>query len=639
MRTRRTFVFRLLALSIPFCFLAGLEGALRLFGFGGYPPLFRKIAELESSTLYETSRERAASYFGPLGRRISPMEPNVMHSPKSADTVRIIVLGESAARGYPQPRAFSAAEFLRRLLQAAWPDRKVEVLNFACTAIASYPVLDIAREALRAEPDVAILYIGNNEFYGAYGVASRPTWAAGPAFLRLHHVIGSLALVQAPARIRSRSPRTDGAQTLIEMMAGKSDITAGHPARDRARRTIEAHAQSLLELYRARGVPVIVCTSPSNERDLAPIGEDPAYPGEARMHWNRARALFEQGRTDDARAHVLAARDADPMPWRATSAINDALRRVARAHHAPLCDLVEEFQRASPDGLIGWELMDDHVHPTLTGQLRIARAWVAAFECLPPPLHIDADTRARLPDNTRLLEDAGDNIFERFGVAHGMRLLFDVPFFKRSNPDAAERFRVIGQSLIAQMPPFAQAAVREWQAIPTLSVGRRPLSGMVAMAYLQQNRLRDAIPLLRAARASSPAYTAWDIEYTFFELHAQREINGDLTEAARADARAAIERARILRDYGHTASGQTERFAGRLHQLLGEHEAAIPWLESAAHKLNGIDRVACDQALIAAYLQSGRTSDARAVAAARIPGSGTHRDIYEKWLREIDAAP
>jgi hypothetical protein len=58
-------------------------------------------------------------------------------------------VGESAAKGYPQPRNLSMQSFLEAMLQDAWPDRKVEVISLGTTAVASFPLVSMVREAVR----------------------------------------------------------------------------------------------------------------------------------------------------------------------------------------------------------------------------------------------------------------------------------------------------------------------------------------------------------------------------------------------------------------------------------------------------------------------------------------------------------
>ena len=99
---------------------------------------------------------------------------------KEADTVRIVVLGESAAMGDPLVQ-YSAPRLLDIMLNDAAGPVRFEVINAAMTAINSWIIADIATELERLAPDIVLLYIGNNEVVGPYGPGSvfgtgTPAW-------------------------------------------------------------------------------------------------------------------------------------------------------------------------------------------------------------------------------------------------------------------------------------------------------------------------------------------------------------------------------------------------------------------------------------------------------------------------------
>jgi hypothetical protein len=75
-----------------------------------------------------------------------------------------------------------------------------------------------------------------------------------------------------------------------------------------------------------RGVPVLVCTQPSNERDLAPIGQEKPGDTSARAQFQLAQSLHASNQFPEALAAFPKARDHEPMLWRAISAANDAIR-------------------------------------------------------------------------------------------------------------------------------------------------------------------------------------------------------------------------------------------------------------------------------------------------------------------------
>ena len=81
-------------------------------------------------------------------------QPASFASPRSkpTDTVRIFVLGESAAFGDPQP-AFGLPRMLQALLSRRYPAVRFEVVNAAMTGINSHVIVPIARDLARADGD------------------------------------------------------------------------------------------------------------------------------------------------------------------------------------------------------------------------------------------------------------------------------------------------------------------------------------------------------------------------------------------------------------------------------------------------------------------------------------------------------
>ena len=390
-------VFRLLAAALPFLILGAVEGGLRLAGRGGYPPFLREAGRLPTGeTLCLVEPAASKPYFFANPDRPGYAEQTNFRMPKPAGTVRIFLAGESAAKGYPQPRNLSMAAFLQEMLQAAWPGREVEVIALGTTAVASFPLVYQVRDALRFDPDLFIFYVGNNEFFGAYGTGSLD--AAGtfsPRVLRVLRALRGAALFQTLNEALRR--KSDDSQTLMEQMIGRAAIPADSPLRAAAARNLEENLVAMLAQTEAADVPAIVCTTASNEADLAPLGaEDAEAGGDARQAEARrllaegeallardpagaarlfqaateqaprqARARFLLGRARaaagdraGARAAFLAARDLDTLPWRPTSQTEEAIRSAARRGGAPLCDLAERFRR---DAENAWFVRVNHI--------------------------------------------------------------------------------------------------------------------------------------------------------------------------------------------------------------------------------------------------------------------------------------
>ncbi|MBU1694961.1 MAG: hypothetical protein KKC51_13490 [Verrucomicrobia bacterium] len=610
---------------------------LRLAGWGGYPAFLREAGRLPSGEMLCLVEPAASKpYFFANPNRPGYAEQTTFLMPKPAGTVRIFLVGESAAKGYPQPRNLSMASFLQEILNTAWTDRKAEVISLGTTAVASFPLVYLVRDALKFDPDLFIFYTGNNEFFGAYGTGSIN--AAGtlpPGALRVLRALRGLAIVQALGEWRYG--KTEEGLTLLEEMIGRASILADSPLRSAAARNLAAHLGAMLDQVKAAGVPAIVCTTAGNESGLAPLGsEEGSNPGHARNRFLQGRALAAADDRDGARKAFLEARDLDTLPWRPVSQTEVAIRAAARKKNVVLCDIAEIFRGESPDGATGWDLVDDHVHLSLRGQARAARAIVEAMTAWPGALRVDAEALASLPDDTALARRLGANVYDEYRVNHTLRVLFGVPFMKRSNPEALTRYDRACRKAEAQMSPGVLAAAREWQTMRPHAGGLRPITAMIGRVLLRENKPAEALPLYEIASRQVPEYTSWYLEYMYFSLACREKLAGGLSADERETAARAIAQGNFLLAHGDSKTGLTERYVGRLHQLRGEWAEAIPLLLAARPRMNAEDLVACDQALMLSYSKTGQIAEAFALADDGIRNSGRFAEIYRKLRAEIE---
>lgn len=626
--------FRLAALLLPVLLLFAVEGFFRLKGHGGYPPLLRRVGAVPGGELVLADQSGAIPWFFANSDRPGYNDQYTFVTPKPTNVFRVFMVGESAMKGYPQPRNLASSAFLKAMLQDAWPGRRVEVINLGTTAVASYPVLGMMTEALEYQPDLVIIHTGHNEFFGTYGVASVGRTGGAWWTLPLTRFVHSLATVQAWKTHRTGK----GAQldrTLMETMVGNDYVPMNSPLREAAARNLQINLTKMIRRCQERAVPVMVCTLPTNERDLAPVGraETDLAVGQtsAPEHFQRGRTLFAEGQNEAALREFIAARDADTMPWRAPSAAQQAVRDAARATGATLCDLESAFRTNSPGGCIGWELMDDHVHPTLRGQALMAEEFVRSMK------QLEAGAKARIAPWETYAERLGTNPYDSYGVAHSMRVLFEVPFMQSSNPEGLARFRRVCTAFEQQQDAEVLAAMKEWHTYRPHVGAKRPLSGMVARVFLRQGKLAEAEEYYGIARLAVPEFTSWHMEYTYFLLVTREKRHGQLTEADRAMAAAEIEQGQFLLRRGFSESGFAERHLGRLHQLRGEFAEAIPYLLASRAKLGGFDLVAADQALVVSYLRLGQFAQARQLATNGVKNSGEYAGLYQKMLDEIPA--
>ena len=388
------------------------EGALRLAG-AGYPTTFfiaRDGDTVETNERFAwrfMSRELARD---PLAFRMARHKP--------ANTVRIFILGESAAQGFPDA-AFGFGRLLETMLRARHPEKHVEVVNTALTAVNSHAVREIARECLRYEPDLFLVYCGNNEVVGPFGPGTVFQSGMPPmGLIRLQLWLSRLRAWQELSRLAARlSPGRDAARQWAGMeIFLKRRVASDDPRLERVYAHFAANVRAVIRAAGRRAVPVVLCTVPVNLEACAPFASehrrgltDPeerrwreAYAlgvnAESRAEWAEAARRYAEAaaldprfaEVDFRRARCLAAlgnsagsgkafsdaRDHDALRFRADSRLN-ALLRDAAQHGGPRVRLydAEADLATRHDGLF-----HEHVHPTFSGNYRLARGFLPHVE-------------------------------------------------------------------------------------------------------------------------------------------------------------------------------------------------------------------------------------------------------------------
>ena len=131
--------------AAPAVVLVVLELVLRLSGYGYHTHFF----EAHQDAGYLTTNPRFVwQFYSPQ----TATTPTALRFPavKVPGTRRIILLGESAAAGTPDP-AFGFSRVLEVMLRERYPSNRFEVINAAMRGINSHIILPIARECAAHE--------------------------------------------------------------------------------------------------------------------------------------------------------------------------------------------------------------------------------------------------------------------------------------------------------------------------------------------------------------------------------------------------------------------------------------------------------------------------------------------------------
>lgn len=313
--------------------------------------------------------------------------------------------------------AFGLPRMLETFLKLRYPSARFEVVNAAMTGINSHVVRDIARDCAKANGDLWVIYMGNNEVVGPFG--------AGTVFSRqtppLNFIRASLALktTRLGQLLDAGSQRLHSSSNVKSEWNGMAmfldhEVRADDPRMNRVYHHFQENLAEIIATGRRAGAGVVVSTIAVNLKDCAPFASAqlPTLDGSlkskwqtaydhairvenlgdpraelqalneaaqvddtvAKLHFRRGECAFRLGDKKNAQVEFKRARDLDALRFRCDGRMNEIIRATAASHQVALADPETVFTENSADGLPGNELFYDHVPPTWEGNWLLARA-------------------------------------------------------------------------------------------------------------------------------------------------------------------------------------------------------------------------------------------------------------------------
>jgi lysophospholipase L1-like esterase len=453
----KQWTFRIALVLFPLLTFLLLELVLRAFEYGGNLDLVVK-KEIGGKQYYSINRAVGKRYFAGSGF-VSP-EPasDIFEVNKSDTTIRIFCLGESTMAGFPYSMNATAPSFLRERLRDLFPHSKIEVVNLGLSAITSYIVLDFVRDLVSYKPDLFIVYLGHNEFYGVYGAGSSIRVPGGHWLTRLTVKLlrfrTYLLLRNIVASIRRAITNNDARQglTLMGVMVQEQYIPYGSELYETAKEVYKGNLESIISVAQSHRVPILFSELVSNVKDHPPFHSvfgDYTTP-EGRARWQllkaaadslftarrhaEARDLYQQctsldslnasgfyglglteyalGRFDHAKTLLKQAKDLDALRFRASEEFKQVLKDVCASTGVPLAPVDSAFEANSPNGITGQNLMLEHLHPNLKGYSLMAKVFaqtIADFQLLGT---IDTLTLSKIKNDDYYLSSSGVTVFD-----------------------------------------------------------------------------------------------------------------------------------------------------------------------------------------------------------------------------------
>jgi hypothetical protein len=305
--------------------------------------------------------------------------------PKS-EKLRVLLIGESVARGYLYDPVFNPAIALQMILETQFGEGQVEVIDLARTNL-GFQILEVALNAFQMEPDIAIVWAGNNWYIS--------------------------------------EPLPSEVAEIDEAIAKHGFVGAKQVIDPQLARTAKSIVNEIASAYASKGIPLIWMIPDFNLRDWRdPITNAPYLAEGLNREWlalideahsalrdrdfERAAQLAHRmieidgglcvapfyilaecsraaNDTEAERKYLMSARDAAnwdlskttvPRPY---TAMQEAVREETSKHDLQVIDLPALFQEHLNGGIPDRRLFLDYCHVTTEG---IQVAMGAAASCI-----------------------------------------------------------------------------------------------------------------------------------------------------------------------------------------------------------------------------------------------------------------
>lgn len=412
--SKQKVVFWLIALALPFLFFILLEVGLRAAGYGHSISLFMENPQAKGYMLPTPDVVKRYFHDDKQAPNVT-IETNFFKKHKAKDGLRIFVQGGSTAAGFPYGYSTSIAGMLDYRLKQTFPDRDVEVINTALSAVNSYTILDFVDEIIEQKPDAVLIYAGHNEYLGILGVGSAYTAANSRAATLMYLKLKDLRIFQLLQDIYSHFSKSElhsapssSSRTVMAKVAKHKNIPYGSAMFQQGAEQFRQNMELVLAKYRQAGIPVLISTIASNlshqkpfssatlpaelinvltqdvtqanSSEIATLERYVSGAGNADAHFYLASHYLSNGQIDKAKSHYESAKEHDLLRFRAPEIQNNTIKQLAQSSGVYLVDAKAELESVAKGAIIGEELMIEHLHPTVKGYAVIANSFYQALE-------------------------------------------------------------------------------------------------------------------------------------------------------------------------------------------------------------------------------------------------------------------
>ncbi|OGY16725.1 MAG: hypothetical protein A2784_04540 [Candidatus Chisholmbacteria bacterium RIFCSPHIGHO2_01_FULL_48_12] len=281
--------------------------------------------------------------------------------PKKPDYLRVFVYGGSSVQGLPVEKVGWVAQFDDQLRHVLGSKRDVEVYNLGWSGYNSTMVRHSLANSIAYQPDLLIVYTGENEFiYPQLDAYEGLRWLTA---LKNKSSLIKLILSRQQSPLAEYEPlsfkrppyRVQWLYYQIKMWLFRHNL------------------EQMVKLAKRHKIPLVLVTPTANIKDWPAVDAkvttlDHPLPQNQNAGW-----LYQQGR-------FIEAKDWDLIPWRAHSDQNNFIRSLADKTTVWVADAETDYFLNSPDYLPGFNFTIDNVHPNKEGAYLIAKTIIELLQ-------------------------------------------------------------------------------------------------------------------------------------------------------------------------------------------------------------------------------------------------------------------
>ncbi len=379
-KVKSPYWFYMIIVLIPILFFILLETGLRIFDYGRNDDQWIAVTE----TKQMLNPDIGGRYF--FNTKNFPQSNNeAFDIIKKKDAFRIFVLGGSSAAGFPYSPNGTFSRYMRKRLELLYPEIPIEVINVAITATNSYTIRDLLPGIVEQKADLILIYAGHNEYYGALGVGSMENIGDSRRFVHfiiwlnkfktvelVRNIFGSISNLFSNDSVQN----TKRGGTLMARIVKDQLIEFDSESFNTGINQFIGNLEDIFEMAKESNIPVIIGTLVSNLKDQPPfVSEKNSNQESADSIYYRGQYQLNQKNFKLADSLLRVAKDLDALRFRAPEKVNSIIKDFALKYKCAVVNLDSAFNKISPVGIVGNNLLVDHLHPTLSGYLLMGRIY------------------------------------------------------------------------------------------------------------------------------------------------------------------------------------------------------------------------------------------------------------------------